>query len=274
MRRNDSHMRRSLIWAFALAAVMSLGVAGVASAVKLNSTTVRAGNLQVTFGGGIHQGTLPKHRFSAFKHTIFGTIKTTDGTHPSAFRELVIDVDKDVKINTKGYPVCKAGQLTARDTKSAKRVCGKTIIGEGKATAQIAFPEQEPIKVLSPLLVLNGGEKGGKVTLLIHTFLTVPVPAAIVTTVTIRRKGTGVHAVGKIPVIAGGSGSALDFRFTLGKTYPYKQKKVGYFEARCPDGVFKVRGERALFKNEARTPGVAAQTVLKGSLTLPCIGKG
>lgn len=275
MRGNHIDVRKKLISVLALAAVVALGVAGVASAVKLTSTTVRAGNLSVTFGGGIHQGTLPKHKFASFQHTIFGKIKTTDGTHPSALREVIIDVDKDVKINTKGYPVCKAGQLEARDTKAAKRVCGKTIIGKGKATAEIAFPEQAPIKVLSPLLVFNGGEGGGKITLLVHTFITVPVPAAIVTTVKIqKRKGTGLHAIAKIPVIAGGSGSALDFKFKLGKTYRYKRKEVGYFEARCPDGVFKVRTRRTLFKNEAGTPGVAAQTVLRGGLGVPCKGRG
>jgi hypothetical protein len=274
MRGNHNRRAQKLISVFVLAGVVALGVAGVASALKLTSTTVRAGNLQITFGGGIYEETLPKHEFAPLKHAIFGTIETTDGTHPSAFRELLIDVDKDVKINTEGYPVCGAAQLEAQDTRSAKRVCGKTIIGEGKATAEVAFPEQAPIKVLSPLLVFNGGERGGKVTLLIHTFITVPAPAAIVTTVTIQRKGTGVHAVAKIPVIAGGSGSALSFRFTLGKTYRYEHEKVGYFEARCPDGVFKVSSKRALFKNEARTPGVAAQTVLKGSLVLPCSGKG
>jgi hypothetical protein len=274
MRRNPIDVRRTVISALALAATMSLGVAGVASAVKLASTTVQAGNLRVTFGGGIHQGTLPKHEFAPFDHTIFGKIKTTDGTHPSAFRELILDVDKDVKINTEGYPACKAGQLEARDTKSAKRVCGETIIGKGRATAAIAFPEQAPIKALSPLLVFNGGESGGKITLLVHTYITVPAPVAIVTTVTVQRRGTGVHGIAKVPVIAGGMGSALDFKFTLGKTYRYKHEEVGYFEARCPDGVFKVRSKKALFKNEAGTPGVAAQTVLRGGLSVPCTGKG
>lgn len=274
MRGNHIDVRKGLISVLVLAGVVALGVAAVASALKLTTTTVRAGNLQVTFGGGIHQRTLPKHKFEAFKHTIFGTIKTTDGTHPSAFRELALDVDKDVKINAKGFPICRAGQLEARDTESAKRVCGKTIIGQGKATAEIAFPEQAPIKVLSPLLVFNGGERGGRITLLVHTFITVPAPAAIVTTVTIQRKGTGVHAIAKIPVIAGGSGSAVSFRFTLGKTSRYKRSQVGYFEARCPDGVFKVRSEKALFKNEVRIRGVAAQTILKGGVGVPCIGKG
>lgn len=267
-------MRRNSMLALALSVVLVFGVAGIASAAKLTKTTVRAGNLKLTVGAWIHQGTLPKHRFAPLDHTIFGNIKTTDGTHPSAFRELILDIDKDAKINTKGYPACKAGQLEARDTKSAKRVCGKTIVGKGKATAQIAFAEQRPIKVPSPLLVFNGGGNGKRTKLLIHTFLTVPVPAAIVTDVTLVKRGAGLKAVARIPRIAGGAGSALDFKFTLGKIYRYKRRKVGYFEARCPDGVFKVRGKRALFKNEAGTPGVAAQTVLKGGLAIPCKGKG
>jgi hypothetical protein len=246
-------------------------VAAVASAV---STTLRAGNLIVTFGGSTSPKALSKTKFTPVTTNIFGSVKTSDGTHASAFREAIVDIDKDVKINVKGFPVCKAGQLEARDTKAAKKVCGDTILGEGTADAEIAFPEQKPILVPSPLLVFNGGEKGGKVTLLIHTFITVPAPTAIVTTVTISRKGTGIHSVSKIPVIAGGSGSAIDFKFKLGKTYTYKGKKIGYFEAKCPDGVFKVNAPKVVFKNEAHTEGVASTTVLKGGLAVPCTPKG
>ena len=264
-------MRRNLMLALALAAVLSLGVAAVASAVSI---TLRAGDLVTTFGGTTSPKALSKTKYTPVTTNIFGKISTSDGTHPPAFREAVVDIDKDVKVNVKGYPVCKAGQLEARDTKAAKAACGNTILGEGSAEAEIAFPEQKPIKVPSPLLVFNGGEKGGKVTLLIHTFITVPAPTAIVTTVTITRKGTGIHTVSKVPVIAGGSGSALSFSFKLGKTYSYKGKKVGYFEARCPDGVFKVSSPKTVFKNEAKIPGVDAKTVLAGSLALPCSSKG
>jgi hypothetical protein len=256
--------------ALALSAVLALGVTAIASAAKI---TLRAGNLVLTFGGNVAPKKLPRKQFAPASAQVFGKIKTSDGTHPSAFREAVVNIDKDVKINVKGFPVCKAGQLEARDTKAAKRVCGKTILGQGTAAAEIAFPEQRPIRVPSPLLVFNGGEKGGKVKLLIHTFITVPAPTAIVTDVTIKRKGSGINSVAKIPVIAGGSGSALEFNFKLGKTYNYKGKKVGYFEARCPDGVFKVSTPKVLFKNEARVPGVGAQTTLKGGLAVPCTPK-
>jgi hypothetical protein len=257
--------------ALALAAVLSLGVVAVANAVSIK---LRAGDLVATFGGTTSPKALSKTKYTPITTNIFGKIETSDGKHPPAFREAVVDIDKDVKVNVKGYPVCKASQLTATSTKAAEKACGNTILGEGKAEAEIAFPEQAPIKVPSPLLVFNGGEKGGKVTLLIHTFITVPAPTAIVTTVTITRKGTGIHSVAKIPVIVGGSGSALSFNFKLGKTYSYKGKKVGYFEAKCPDGVFKVNVPSAVFKNEAHTPGQDASFNLKGALAVPCTPKG
>lgn len=270
-KEREIDMRRNLVLVLALSAALAVGAAAVASATQI---TLRAGNLILTFGGNVSPKKLPRHHFAPASATVFGKVKTSDGTHPSAFREAQFDIDRNVLVNSTGLPVCRPGQLEARDTKAAERVCGKTLVGSGHADAEIAFPEQKPIQVPSPLLVFNGGEHGGKITLLIHTFITVPAPTAIVTTVTIKRSGTGIKSIAKIPVIAGGSGSALDFDFKLGKTYRYKGKKVGYFEARCPDGKFKVSTPKAVFKNEAKIPGVAAQTVLKGGLAVPCTPKG
>jgi hypothetical protein len=264
-------MRRKLMLALALAAALSVGVVAIANAVQI---TLRAGNVVTTFGGSTSPKAMPKHKFVPVTTNIFGKIGTANGGHPPALREVEFDIDKDVKINVKGLPACKPGQLEARDTKSALKVCGNAVIGKGEAHVEIAFPEQKPILVKSPLTVFNGGEKGGKVKLLIHIFITVPVPAAVVTDVTISRKGTGIHSVAKIPVVAGGSGSTLDFKFKVGKTFSYKGKKVGYGEARCPDGVFKANVKKVLFKNEAHTPGEGASTQLKGALAVPCTGKG
>jgi hypothetical protein len=257
--------------ALALAAVLAVGIASIASAVSFKA---QVGNLTTTFGGSTSPKQLPKSKYVPVTTTIFGKIKTNDGTHPSALREVIVDIDKDVKINVKGYPVCKAGQLEARDTPAAMKVCGSTVLGEGIAHVEIAFPESKPLPVTSPLTVFNGGEKGGKLTLLIHIFITKPVPAAVVTTVTIQRKGTGVHTISKVPEIAGGSGSTIDFNFKLGKTYSYKGKKVGYFEAKCPDGVFKVNVPKLLFKNEAQIPSIPASTLVKGAVAVPCTPQG
>src|SRR4029077_19622319 len=88
-------MRRNLMLALALAAVLSLGVAAVASAV---STTLRAGDLIVTFGGSVSPKKLPKNEYVPVTSKIFCKIATTDGTHPSAFRETEFDIDKDIKV--------------------------------------------------------------------------------------------------------------------------------------------------------------------------------
>ncbi|HEX8689705.1 MAG TPA: hypothetical protein VF729_05635 [Solirubrobacterales bacterium] len=253
-----------------LGALLGIGTATLANAAK---TRIHVGNLILTFGGSVSPKAMPKNEYVPVSTNIFGEIKTDDGTHPSALREAVVDIDKDVKINAGGLPSCTGGRLEAQDTRGARKACGKAVLGSGNARVEIAFPEQPPIKIPSPLTVFNGGEKGGKITLLIHVFITVPVPAAIVTQVTIQRKGTGVHSVAKVPVIAGGSGSTLDFKFKLGKTYTYKGKKVGYFEAKCPDGKFKATTPKTIFKNEAKVPDVAAVTKLAGGVPVPCTPK-
>ena len=257
--------------ALALASMLSVGAVATALAT---STKIQAGDLIITLSGSTSPKKLPKNEYAPIVTNVSGKIKTSDSTHPSAFREIVADFDKDVKIDVKGFPVCKASQLEATNTTAAKRACGKTLLGSGSAHAEIAFPEQSPIKVASPLLIFNGGQKGSKTLLLIHTFITVPAPTAIVTTVTVQKKGPGLHMIAKIPVIAGGSGSALDFSFKLGKKYTYKGEKHSYLEAKCPDGVFKVNIPKVLFKNEAKVEGVAPITVLKGALAVPCTPKG
>lgn len=191
-------------------------------------------------------------------------------------REVLFDIDKDVKVNTRGYPVCKAGgrELDNRDPAAAVKACGDSVLGKGLVHFELAFPGEEPLLVQGPLTIFNGGEKGDEITLYLHSFIAVPVPSAVVTVATITRKGSGIRSVAKVPVVAGGSGSVLDFRFKLGKTFSYRGRKVGFFEAKCPDDIFKVSVPRLLFKNEAQIPGEAASTQLKGSLAVPCTGKG
>lgn len=256
-------MRKNLLIALALSAALAVGFAAIASAAKI---TIRGGNLITTFGGTSKPSAMPKNRFVPVKANIFGVIKTSDGTHPSALREVHVDFDKDIKVNPRGLPVCRAGQLQARNTAAAKRVCGKATVGAGLAHAQIAFPEQRPIKVRSPITIFNGGGNARQSKLLIHTFITVPVPAAIVTQVNIKKKGGGIATVSKVPVVAGGSGSVLDFRFNVGR--------ARLNTAKCPDGKFRVNAKKIVFRNEAREPGAAAQTVLKGNLQVPCKPRG
>jgi hypothetical protein len=267
-------MRRNWYVALALSAVLALGGATIATAA---STTVRVGNLILTFGSNVSPKKLPKKRFAPIALRISGKARTSDGTHPSALRQVVVDIDKNGALYTRGLPVCRRAQLEARDTRAAKRVCGKAIVGKGRVDVQISFPEQRSITAHSPLILFNGGSKGRKTTLFIHSFITVPVPAAIVTTVTIKKihKGRfGFHTIARIPVVAGGSGSLLNFNFKIKRIFRYKGKRRSYISARCRDGRFQAKVLKALFRNEAGVPGVASTTVLRSGLVVPCRSRG
>lgn len=226
------------------------------------------------FGARVSPNKLPKNDYVPIIANVFGKVATSDGTHPPALREAVVDIDKDIRVHVKGFPVCSAHIGVRDDGTMLERLCRSSLIGRGRAQLEIAFPEVEPIKFTRPLFVLNRGEESGEITLAIVTSVTVPAPATIVTTVTITRKGGGVHAVAKVPVVAGGDGSLLGFNFKLGKTYEYKGRTLGYLEGRCPDSVFKLDVPSLVFKNEAHTPGQEASSNLKGKLAVPCTPKG
>lgn len=226
-------MRKHLMLTMALLGLIAVSAAGVASAAGGGGpVTAEAGNIKFTFDGGFSPTKLPKKKMAPIVLTASGKIQTKDGSHPPALKTVEVESDKNGTINTKGVPVCKSGQLQSRDTKAAEKVCGSSIIGTGTTSVEIQFPEQNPIPVNSKLLVFNGGTSGGKTTLFIHAYITVPTPAAIVTTVKIKKihKGRyGLLSVASVPKIAGGSGSVKSFSLKVGN-----KKKV--LAAKCPDG--------------------------------------
>ena len=223
-------MRKYLMLTMALGALIAVSLVGVATGAN-TPVVVQQGNLKFTFNGGFSPSTLPKKKMAPISLQASGKIETLDGTHPPALKEVLIETDKNGAINTKGIPVCKSGQLQARDTKAAEKACGKSIIGTGQTTVEVQFPEQRPIDVNSKLLVINGGTSGGKTTLYIHAYFSAPVTGAIVTTVKIKKIHNGrygLKSVATIPKIANGSGSVKSFNLTI--------NKKGVLTAKCPDG--------------------------------------
>jgi len=260
-------MRKYLMLAMALVAVLALTVVGIATAADNKPVTVRSGNLELTVNGGFNPTTLPKNKLAPITFFASGNIKTLDGSHPPALKEFLVETDKNGAVNVTGFPACTAGKLQSQDTAHAEAICKSAIIGKGTTNIEVAFPESKVVPVNSKLLVFNGGTKGGVTTFYIHAYLTVPVPAAVVTTVKIKKihKGRyGLLATGSIPKIAGGSGSVTSFSLTVGKTYTYKGKKMSILSAKCPDGKLQANGT-AIFADGTRASAGVVRT---------CTGKG
>lgn len=243
-------MRKRMTWTAALAAFVVVAFAAVAIAAK--PTVIRMGNLILTVNGDFAPKKLPKNKLSPVKLNVSGDLTTADGTHPPALREVVVDFDKNAANDVTGLPVCTQAKLVATDTKTAKKNCGGSIVGEGSTEVKVEFPEQKPFTAKGPLVFFNGGKKGGKITLFIHAYVAVPAPTALITTTTITKQRSGrygLHTVSKVPTIAGGSGSVIKFDFTV-------NKKLGkYAMAKCPDGHLNARVTKALFDDGTNGTG-------------------
>jgi len=261
-------MRRYLtIFTAAVALLAVVGASFAFAKGSFKTTTVRQGNLKTTFGGGFSPQKLPKKKASPISLKVLGKIRTVDGTHAPALKTFNLETDKNGFVNTKGYPTCRSGQITARKSKDAKKVCKKALIGTGKTTVGVEFADQPEIDVDSELLVFNGGTKGKTTTFYIHAFFNAPITGAIVTTVKIKKihKGRyGTLAEASIPEIANGAGSVKFFKLNVNKKYKFKGKRYSILNLKCRDGKVRARGE-AKFDDG---------TKMKGSVLLPCTPKG
>ncbi len=254
-------MRKYLMLTMALGALIALTVAGIAAAEK--PVKVRAGNLELTFNGGFSPKALSKTEADPDLARRLG--RRQNGrrqSHPPALKEFIVETDKNGEVNVKGYPVCKSSQLQSQDSKHAKAICGSAILGEGKTDIEIKFPEQAPIPVHSPLILFNGGTKGGVTTFYVHAYITVPTPAAVVTTVKIKKVHNGrygLKSVASVPPIVGGNGSVTHFDLHVSKKFTYKGKKISVLTAKCTDGKLQARGE-AIFSDGTKAKAEVIRT--------------
>jgi hypothetical protein len=243
-------MNRKPILLLVLVAMPALVLAAVAFGSP-NRKVWCAGNICVADDGGISPEKLPKHGKAPVTARLNAEVSTRDGSHPPAFQSMDLKIDKTISLDAQGLPVCRAGQITASTTATVKKVCGEAIVGSGKAEVEVAFPEQSPFRSTGPLVLFNGGVKGAVTTLLLHAYVNVPAPTAIVVKVTITKihEGRfGMRIQAQVPRIAGGAGSVTMFDLEVGRRYTYKGKKKSFLSAGCPTGIWVAKGQ-ASFKD-------------------------
>ncbi len=253
--------RRGIAVVAALALAMTVVAAGVASAGNNKPVKVRVGDYELTADGGFSPTTLSKTTLTPIAFTASGKLRTLSGEHLTPIKEVLVEADKNSAVQVKGYPACEKGQLQSQDTKHAEAICKDAIIGKGTTHVEIKFEEQRTVQVSSKLLVFNGGEKGGVITFYIHAYITLPVPAAIVTTVKIKKIHDGRYgtlATATIPKIAG-EGAVTSFSLKIDKKYTYRGTKLSVLSAKCPDGKLQAKAT-AVFRDNTRLSAEVVRT--------------
>ncbi|HKZ13999.1 MAG TPA: hypothetical protein VJL81_09170 [Solirubrobacterales bacterium] len=254
-------MRKNVLRTTVLTVVALLAMSGAALALVL-----RSGNIEAVLEGGFAPTTLPKHEFAPITIHGEGSIGTTDGSLPPILKKLNVWYDKHGEVVTKGLPYCTPGKLAATTSQQARKVCGSSIVGEGRGTALIAFPEQRPFKASSPITIFNAKPHNGNPTVLAHAYLSVPAPTTYIVPVEIQRIHNGPFGYkteATIPRIAGGYGIPLEGGLKIGKKWTFKGERLSYINASCPSGKLQAKAE-VEFTDE---------TKLSGLILKQCTGK-
>jgi hypothetical protein len=236
-------MKTNAITALALLLVLLTCGTGVATA---NREEVHLGNLFLADDGGITPSTLPRRGSAPISARLEAEIGTTDGSHPPALRQIDVEIDRTIGIDARGLPTCRSGQIQATSTSSARRACPDAIIGSGSATVEVAFPEQEPFSSTGPVVLFNGGVRGKTTTVLLHAYVDVPAPTAIVVPARVVRVDDGrfgLEILATIPRIAGGAGSVTGFELSVGRRFSVAGERHSLLTAGCPGGHWRTAGE-------------------------------
>jgi hypothetical protein len=203
------------------------------------------GRLELTFNADFSPRALPKTERAAVAFTIAGAIRTTDGSLPPALEELVFELDRNSSLDGSALPRCgKSSRDIARTLDEIKKICKDAIVGGGKATFWIAFPENSPIPAVTDLVVFNGGAERGVTTLYAAGWIATPLNRMIVLPIEISKKvkgRIGTKATLAVPKVAGGFGLLTDLSLTLRRRIAGKNPRAGIMSLKCPNGRFLVR---------------------------------
>jgi|SRR5215213_1994625 len=241
-----------------LIAVSAVLAAAFAAAAAWAGPTVSApdGNTQ-SIDSQIRPKKLSKTKFTP--GTLEVTTLTTSTTDPSGVPvpavHATIDFDRNARLYTKGLPTCVSGKLQSQSTEVAERVCGNAKIGTGHAIAYLKAGRV--YEVPQTVTAFNGVPKGGKPTILLHTYGTTPLQVSLVlegTVTNYAKEGYGPRLDLNIPLIAGGTGALKEFNVKINKKWRFKGEKRSFISAKCTGSKkLKARGTFTYRDNEALT---------------------
>jgi hypothetical protein len=251
-------MRRGILRIALVAALVAL--AGCATAYALK---IEIGKTVVSATAEVAPRVLPAKANGPVQVSSITRINTTDGSAPPTLKELVFRFDRNGSVETKGLPVCTLAKLDETTPAQARKLCPGAIVGEGTGKAIVSMPGKAPVRISSPLTIFNAPPQGGRPSLIVHAYETVPAPKTLLVPFSIERIKNGRYGYQvkiQVPPIAEGYGAATLAEATIGKTWKRGSKTVGYVNAHCTGGRLQVHGTISFLDG----------SFFPGTLTSPC----
>lgn len=222
-------MRRAALIAAALAVALAAGTPGWAARNG-------AGDLVVSFDGGISPRKLPRERLAPVTVRVGGDVRSASGVAERLpqLRRITVAINRQGRLFDRGLPVCRAGQIRSRREAAARRICGGALVGDGSVRVQVRIPDQPPFSVRAKVLAFNGPRRDGRKLILAQAYAKDP-PGAFILTFTVRRRGGtfGTVLATSLPRETRRWAYLTHFDLRLRRVYSHGGKRRSYLSAAC-----------------------------------------
>lgn len=220
-----------------LAAALLLSVIGPLLAVSLSpAAVVQHGNLRVTLLAQVQPYKLPRSTTAPIAVAVSGHVAAVDGGVPDQLQGLRIMVNRHAILRSDGLPSCGLARIVATTSTTALRKCGSALIGSGRFSANIVFPEQGYYATQGRLLVFSGHARGRPV-IYAQIYSSHPFATSFVIPFAMRRVDRGPYGtelVAHLPDALGEWGYVDRIKLTLRREYRLHGKSLSYYNASCP----------------------------------------
>jgi hypothetical protein len=210
-------------------------VALLCLACSASAEQAQEGNLRGSFNGGISPAKLPRSALAPVQVTMEGRIATTDRTTPPKLERIVLAINKQGRLETKGLPTCSLAKLNSLPANEAKQICAGALVGHGNVTSRVSLPGQGAFASNAELLAFNG-KLNGHQAVLAQVSSGAPLPLTYVIGFEVTKsKGTfGTTLAATLPPIASEYGYISAFSLALSRRYEAGGQKRSFASASCP----------------------------------------
>jgi hypothetical protein len=257
-----------------LRVALALGLSLLLVAAALASAeVVQHDNVRVKVSGEITPKKLPRTGTAPIGVQIGGHVESADGSPTPRLRTMVVELNREGVIDSKGLPLCPYGAIEPASSARAMAACRSALVGKGSFEAEISLSGQESYVAKGKLLAFNG-RRGGKPVLFAHIYSPHPFATSFVIVFEIKRAAGGRFGsalVARLPKTLSSWGKLTGIELGLDRRYSSHGKRRSYLSAGCP-------APKSLtmvpFPLARMSFGFAGGPTLRGTLTRTCKARG
>jgi hypothetical protein len=223
--------------------LVALVAGAIAAAGAAGSALVETRELRLELNASFKPLYLPVHSFAPVEFSGSLKVAKPGGGEPPALEQVVLDFDRDGRLDVTGLPTCAPEQIASATVEEARANCKGAIVGSGKVEALVGLASG-PVPTSSAITLFNGPRQAGHPTVLVHAHFTTPATQTYAFLVPIeKRRGEFRYRVtADFPPLAGGLGAITKIYIKVGRRYSAGGVKRSYVAARCSDHILRSHG--------------------------------